>query len=367
MDAHKSRIAKAQARMTELGFDLTALSLGSNMLFLSGFTDEPGERLLLLLVPREGSPIFIAPQLYADQIRQASSVADVRAWKDGDDPEALLKRTTAEFGLRSARVLVDDSMWASFLLMLKRALPQADFEAASQVMGPLRREKTPDEIGHMAQAGAISDEAFGQILNLTVSGMSELELARALEGAMKEQGAEKIAFETLVASGPNSAFPHHRAGQRRIEPGDVVILDFGCRVHGYCSDITRTIVCEEPSEEVQAVYGAVKRAQEKGVQAVKPGIAAQEVDRVAREEIAKAGYSEQFIHRTGHGIGLDVHEAPYIAEGNQLRLEAGMTFSVEPGIYLPDRFGIRIEDIVVVTETGARGLNKCTHALQVVE
>jgi len=367
MDIYENRIAKAQGLMAELGVDLMALSLGSNMLYLSGFSDEPGERLLLLLVPQEGSPIFLVPELYANQVRQASPFENLRVWKDSEDPVALLERTVADFGLRGARMLVDDSMWATFLLILETTLPQAGFALASQVMIPLRMQKSPDEIEHMSQAGAIADQAFEEILKLKVSGMDELELATALEEAMKENGAEKIAFETLVASGPNSALPHYRAGQRKIEPGDAVILDFGCRIHGYCSDMTRTLVCSEPSNKIQDIYEVVKGGQENAVQAIMPGVEAQAIDRVARGEITHAGYGNHFIHRTGHGIGLDVHEAPYIVEGNDLKLEEGMTFSVEPGIYLPGEFGVRIEDIVFVTETGAKRMNTSTHTLQVVE
>lgn len=368
MDIYENRIAKAQGLMAELSVDLMVLSLGSNMLYLSGFSDEPGERLLLLFVSREGDPIFLVPELYADQVCQTSPFKEVRVWQDADDPAALLKRIAGDLGLgESPRVLVDDSMWATFLLILEVTLPQADFALASQVMISLRMQKTPDEIEHMSQTGAIADQAFEEILKFKVSGMDELELATVLEEAMKEKGAEKIAFETLVASGPNSALPHYRAGQRRIESGDVVILDFGCRIHGYCSDMTRTIVYGEPSNEIQDIYEVVKGAQENAVQAVMPGVEAQAIDRVARGEITQAGYGDRFIHRTGHGVGLDVHEAPYIVEGNDLKLEEGMTFSVEPGIYLPGKFGVRIEDIVVVTETGAKRLNSSTRALQVVE
>jgi len=368
MDVYENRIAKSQGLMAELGVDLMVLSLGSNMLYLSGFSDEPGERLLLLFVSREGDPIFLVPELYADQVCQTSPFEEVRVWKDADDPAALLKRIAGNLGLEeSPRVLVDDSMWATFLLMLRTTLPQADFALASQVMIPLRMQKTPVEIEHMSQAGAIADQAFEEILKSKVSGMDELELATALEETMKEKGAEKIAFETLVASGPNSALPHYRAGQRRIEPGDVVILDFGCRIHGYCSDISRTIVCGEPSNEIRGVHEVVKSAQENAVQAVMPGVEAQAIDRVARGEITHAGYGDRFIHRTGHGVGLDVHEAPYIVAGNDLKLEEGMTFSVEPGIYLPGKFGVRIEDIIVVTETSSNRMNTSTHTLQVVE
>jgi Xaa-Pro aminopeptidase len=184
---------------------------------------------------------------------------------------------------------------------------------------------------------------------------------------MRREGAEGVAFETLVASGPNSALPHHRAGGRKIDRGDVVILDYGCRVGGYCSDITRTVVCGKATEEVKKVYEVVRRAQERGVKAVKKGAEAKEIDRAARSEIDGAGYGEYFIHRTGHGIGIDVHEEPYIVEGNALLLEEGMAFSVEPGIYIPGRFGVRIEDIVVVGMDGAERMNNAGHSLEVLD
>ncbi len=367
MEIYRDRIVRAQRFMAESDFDLMALFPSWNMFYLSGFYDEPGERMLLFILPREKDPIFLAPELYEQQIKQSSPFSDVRIWKDSDDPMDLLKRTAMDFKLGEANVLVDDSMWAMFLLMLRKAFKKAEFFLASEVMVPLRRRKSQDEIHYLEEAGAIADEAFEKIIRLNISGMTELELATALEEAMKKGGAEKIGFETLVASGTNSALPHYRAGKRKIEPGDVVILDYGCRVHGYCSDITRTIVCKEASEEIEALYKVVEKAQSEAVKAIRPGLRAEEIDRVARGEISKAGYGERFIHRTGHGIGLDVHEEPYITEGNNLELEEGMAFSVEPGIYLPGRFGIRIEDIVVVTKSGAQRMNKSTHALHVVD
>jgi Xaa-Pro aminopeptidase len=367
MEIYGDRVVKAQELLAKSDFDLMALFPSSNMLYLSGFYDEPGERILLLLLPREGNPIFLAPKLYEEQIKQESPFQDVRIWKNSDDPMDLLQRTVADFAPADAGVLVDDRMWAKFVLMLREALPKANFSLASRVMVPLRMQKTPDEIHYLEEAGAMADKAFEEIIRFKLAGMTELAVATVLEEAMKKRGAEKIAFETLVASGPNSTLPHHRAGRRRIEPGDVVVLDYGCRIRGYCSDITRTIVCRKPSKEIQAIYEIVERAQEKAVQAIRPGVKAEEIDGTARQEIAKAGYGERFIHRTGHGIGLDVHEEPYIAEGNELELQEGMTFSVEPGIYLPGRFGIRIEDILVVTKTGAQRMNRSTHALQVVD
>jgi len=367
MEIYQERMVKAQELLAELDFDLMVLFPSSNMLYLSGFYDEPGERMLLLLLPREAEPIFLVPKLYEEQIKQESPFQDIRIWSDSDDPINLLRRTVADLAVKEARVLVDDGMWVKFFLMLREALPKAKFSLVSRVMVPLRMQKTPHEIRCLEQAGAIADEAFEEIIRSKIVGMTELALARALEEAMKKRGAEKIAFEILVASGPNSALPHYRAGQRRIEPEDVVILDYGCRIQEYCSDITRTIICKEPSKEIQAVYEIVERAQKKAVQAIRPGVKAEEVDQAARQEITKAGYGERFIHRTGHGIGLDIHEEPYIVEANHLELRQGMAFSVEPGIYLPGQFGIRIEDIVVVTQRGAQRMNRCTHTLQIVE
>lgn len=367
MEIHQERMVKAQELLAELDFDFMALFPSSNMLYLSGFYDEPGERMLLLLVPREAEPIFLVPELYEEQIKEESPFQDIRIWKDGDDPTDLLRQMVVDLAVKDAKVLVDDGMWAKFFLMLREALPKAKFSLVSRVMVPLRMQKTPDEIRCLEEAGAIADEAFEEIIRSKIAGMTELTLAAALGEAMKKRGAEKIAFETLIASGPNSALPHHRAGRRRIEPGDVVILDYGCRIQGYCSDITRTIVCKEASKEIQAVYEIVERAQEKAVQAIRPGVKAEEIDQAARQEITKAGYGERFIHRTGHGIGLDIHEEPYIVEANHLELRQGMAFSVEPGIYLPGQFGIRIEDIVVVTQRGAQRMNRCTHTLQIVK
>ncbi len=366
MEMYGDRMVKAQELLAKLDFDFMVLFPSSNMLYLSGFYDEPGERMLLLLLPREAEPIFLVPELYEEQIKQESPFQDIRIWKDGDDPTDLLRQMVVDLAVKEARVLVDDGMWAKFFLMLREALPKAKFALVSEVMVPLRMQKTPHEIHCLEQAGAIADEAFEEIIRSKIAGMTELTLATALEEAMKKRGAEKIAFETLVASGPNSALPHHRADRRRIEPGDVVILDYGCRIQGYCSDITRTIVCKEASKEIQAVYEIVERAQEKAVQAIRPGVKAEEIDQAARQEITKADYGERFIHRTGHGIGLDVHEEPYIVEANHLELRQGMAFSVEPGIYLPGQFGIRIEDIVVVTQRRAQRMNRCTHTLQIV-
>ncbi|UCB46018.1 MAG: aminopeptidase P family protein [Spirochaetota bacterium] len=361
---YEDRIERAQKQLKEQDYCLLVLFPSSNMLYLSGFYDEPGERMLFFLVPVDRKPLFIAPELYAEHIRKSSPFKDIRVWKDSDDPLDVLASTVKEF--ESENVLIDDQMWASFVIMLRSVMKSGEVELASTVMKNLRMQKSSQEINYLERAGSIADRAFESIIKLPITGMTELELSKALEDAMIEQGAEKASFELLVSSGSNSAIPHHRAGNKKIEPGDVVVLDFGCKVEGYCSDTTRTIVCKEASPEVREIYEIVKNAQKKAVQAVMTGVSAQDIDRVARGEIAEAGYGEYFIHRTGHGIGLDVHEEPYITEGNGAPLEEGMSFSVEPGIYLPGKFGVRVEDIVVATSKGARRLNNSSRDLQVV-
>lgn len=366
-EIYKNRIARAQRFMVELGYELMILFPSSNMRYLSGFYDEPGERMLFLILPDEGEPEFLVPELYEQQVREATPFEKISVWRDSEGPFRCLVDALKVCSRERLNVLVDDGMWAVFLLMLREVLPVANFSLASRVMKSLRMIKTPEEISFLKQAGSIADEAYREILDLRIYGMSEVDLASKIEEAMRNRGAERVAFETLVASGSNSALPHYRAGLRKIGKGDVVILDYGCRVGGYCSDITRTVVCGKATEEVKQVYEVVRRAQERGVKAVKKGVSAQEIDRAARSEIEGAGYGEYFIHRTGHGIGLDVHEEPYIVEGNSLLLDEGMAFSVEPGIYIPGRFGVRVEDIVVVGRDGAERMNDAGRNLEILE
>jgi D-alanyl-D-alanine dipeptidase len=225
--------------------------------------------------------------------------------------------------------------------------------------------KDEDELERLGRAAAAADAAFDDILRVPFAGRTERELAADLADALRAHGHAKVEF-TVVGSGPNGANPHHDLSDRTIEEGDLVVLDFGGVLDGYYSDITRTVAVGEPSDEARAVYDVVRAAQQAGFEAVAPGVACQDVDRAARRVIDEAGYGEWFIHRTGHGIGVAVHEPPNMIEGETLALEPGMCFSVEPGVYLPGRFGVRVEDIVTVTADGGRRLNSATRELQVV-
>jgi Xaa-Pro aminopeptidase len=357
---HERRTRDAQARLRERGDAGLVLFPSQNLRYLSGFSEEPRERQFMLLVPSEGDPAFLAPELSARQVREASWVPTVRAWADEDDPLTALAEVAADCGMTSGRLLVDDTMWATFTQDLRATLPDATFGLASSVLAPLRVRKDEAELDAMRAAARAADAVVADLREwgADVVGLTEADLAARVEDALERHGGRGVAFETIVGSGPNGAKPHHTHGDREIRAGDPVVLDFGTRVDGYPSDLTRTLVFGDGApERLPEVHETVLAAGRAAVDAVAPGVACETVDAAAREVVADAGHGEAFIHRTGHGVGLDVHEAPYIVDGNDRELEPGMVFSVEPGVYLEGAFGVRIEDLVVVTADGCERLN----------
>ncbi len=359
------RTGACQERMRTQGVDLLILTPGPNMRYLTGFDEAPSERLLSLLVPAAGAPTFLVPAMYEDHVRRDAWVRDIRAWPDGENPMRVLARVVSELAAHPKRVAVDDRAWALVLLPLREVL-DGRMVLASTLLSSMRMRKDAGELALLRRAAEIADQAFEWICAQPFEGQSERAIADMLERRMQALGGEGPAFRTLVASGPNGALPHHSAGGRVIARGDAVILDFGCRLGGYHSDLTRTVVCGEPSEECKRVHELVKRAQATGTAACRPGATAESVDRATRDVIAHASYGERFIHRTGHGLGLEPHEPPYLVAGDATPLAPGLTFSVEPGVYLPGKFGVRIEDIVAVTPDGVEPLNRCTHELRIV-
>jgi Xaa-Pro aminopeptidase len=358
----EKRRRACQERLRAVGADALVLFPGHDLYYLTGFDETPGERHLLFFLPDEGEPAFLVPELYGEQVRETSRIRDVRTWADEAGPEDQLDALVAELDL-GGRVLVDDAMHARFTLDLRAAI-DAEFGLASEALAALRARKGEAELDALARAGAVADRALEEVraMGSDAVGLTERDLAEEIERRLAAAG-ESVAFETIVGSGPNGAKPHHARGERTIEPGDPVVLDFGARVGtesgpGYPSDQTRTIVFDgRPPAPFPEIHETVRAAQAAAVETVAPGVPAGAVDAAAREIIEAAGYGEQFVHRTGHGVGLDVHEGPYIVAGNDRPLEEGMVFSVEPGIYLPGEFGVRIEDLVVVTEGGCERLN----------
>ncbi|GGM72707.1 Xaa-Pro aminopeptidase [Halarchaeum rubridurum] len=354
------RIRAARVALRERGAAALALTPGANTAYLVDYAADAGERHAFLFVPAEGDPVLVVPELDGARARADAAVADVRTWGDADDPLAVVDDALADCGVAGGEVLLDPEMAARFVLDLQTLRPDCTFGLADAVLGPLRARKDDAEIDALRRAGRAADRAMRDVREWgdDVVGDTERELARRIETRLDAHGGTGTAFPTIVASGPNAANPHHEPGERIIEAGDPVTLDFGTLMDGYPSDQTRTVVfAGDPPEGYAAAHEAVVAAQRAAVDAVEPGVPAGEVDAAARDVIAAAGYGDAFLHRTGHGVGLDVHEPPTIVAGNETPLEAGMVFSVEPGIYVEDAWGVRIEDLVVVTESGCERLN----------
>ena len=358
------RMDRAADEAASQGFDALVIAPSPDLAYLTGYDPMPLERATLLVLRADRPPAMVVPELERPLAATSPAGASIEliGWIDGVDPYAVAAKLLPP----DARVAVGDRCWSSHLLALQAALPGTTFSPASPVIGRLRAIKDDDELAALRRAARGADESFRQICTTTFLGRREEEIAADLADLLVRNGHTSAEF-TIVASGPNAASPHHEPGGRTILPRDAVVMDFGGALGGYFSDTTRTVVVGEPAPGFEGVYETVRRAQMAACDAVRPGIEAQEVDRVARRIIDDAGLGEKFIHRTGHGIGLEVHEPPYIVEGNEWVLEAGTTFSVEPGVYLEHEFGVRIEDIVEVTTEGVERLNRSTRELQVVE
>ncbi|HEX6499429.1 MAG TPA: aminopeptidase P family protein [Micromonosporaceae bacterium] len=337
---------------------------GPDLAYLTGYRPHETERLTMLVLTPDRQPTMVVPTLERPDAERAPGAKAVTLvdWRDGSDPYAL----AADLVTAQGPYGMSDSAWAMHLLALQRARPGTRYVSLTESLPMLRAVKDERELARMAAAGAAADAAFNDLLGVRFAGRRERDIAADLAQLLREHGHDTVEF-TIVASGPNGANPHHAPNNRVIQPGDAVVLDFGGLLDGYGSDTTRTVAVGEPGESLSDVYDVVRRAQQAAFEAVRPGVACQEIDRVARQVITEAGYGEYFVHRTGHGIGLTVHEPPYMVEGETQPLVPGMCFSIEPGIYLPGRLGVRIEDIVTVTEDGGRRFNNSTRELRVVD
>lgn len=352
-----SRLAAAREAAARAGLGALLVSPGADLRYLTGYEAMPLERLTCLVLPVDGDPVLLVPKLEqpAAQASPAGRLGiEICAWDETDDPYAL---AAAHLPPGIARVGVDNHMWAEKVMAFRAALPNARQELAGGVLGALRMRKTPREVAALRQAGAAIDRVHERIAEWLRAGRTEREVGRDIADAIVAEGHVRADF-VIVGSGPNGASPHHEVSDRVIEAGDPVVVDIGGTTRdGYCSDSTRVYAVGEPPEEFRRLYDVLRTAQIAQTDAVRPGITAERLDAIGREIIAAAGYGEYFIHRTGHGIGLEGHEEPYIVAGSALPLEPGMAFSIEPGIYLPGRYGARIEDILVCTDDGGERLN----------
>lgn len=361
MSEYALRLSAAQKLMRTEGIDALCLSVGSDLPYLTGYKAVPLERLTMLVLPSEGNGTIVLPGLEAPRVNSEGLPFSVRGWGDTEDPISIVDGLLADAGT----LLIGDETWSRFLIELQSANTARSIAKASDLMATLRMVKSPDEIAKLRAAAASVDAVVGQLENVRFSGRTERDIARDIIDLATTAGHETMEF-WIVASGPNGASPHHEPGDRVIEHGDAVVVDFGGHQNGYASDTTRMFVVGEAPYGFDDVYEVLLLAQIAAVESVRPGVTAESVDAVARDIISGAGYGDLFIHRTGHGIGMDTHEHPYIVEGNTQLLEPGMAFSVEPGIYNPGEWGMRIEDAVAVTDDGVERLNRTDRAYRVV-
>jgi len=387
-ERYAARLAAAQGQLPDEDAAALLIGVGADLQWLTGYAAKDLERLTLLIVPSVGRAMLVVPRLERAAAQVATAVearlVDIVTWEETEDPFALVaerlsasnSRPEIQLGAlggawgRLGGLLVSDRLWATFLLRLQSAVPDAAFGLASAVLGPLRAVKDAEEIELLRAAAHAADRVVAQIAGGRLVGRTEAEVAREVRERLVAEGHDGADF-WIVASGPNSASPHHEPAERVINAGEPIVLDIGGSLAGYCSDITRMLWVTgdadvRPTDEFARLYEVLQRAQDAGRAAAKAGVPCEDVDQASRSIIADAGMGDRFIHRTGHGIGLEGHEDPYIVAGNADPLEPGNAFSIEPGIYIDGRYGARIEDIVVCTADGPDTLNEASRDLYVV-
>ncbi|TMI73826.1 MAG: aminopeptidase P family protein [Bacillati bacterium ANGP1] len=359
---HRQRVENTRAAMAHHGIDMLAVPPGEDLRYLANFSTLADERPSYLFLTADAA-LFLVPELNAQQSR-AHIQDPMLTYTDAEGPGKALAAARARLG-SAHRIGAGDTMRADALLLLQHQWRDGEFVPASIVLAPLRMRKSSEEIEALRRAAATADAAVQAAWRACRPGVTEADIAGAVDAGFRAAGATEVK-SAIVGSGPNSAFPHHHTGTRRTQAGEPVLYDLGSRVDGYCSDITRMAFLGEPSARYQQVHRAVEAAVQKALAVIRPGVPIKDVDLAARRTIEEAGFGPNFVHRTGHGIGLSEHEPPSVTHANDLPIEEGMAFSVEPGIYLPGEFGVRLEEIVVVTARGADVLSRLPRDLKVI-
>jgi Xaa-Pro aminopeptidase len=367
-ESSSPRFDRVRAAMAAAGTEVLLLSVGPDLPWLTGYEAMPLERLTMLVLPVDGAATLVVPRLEAPRVVEKPDLFSVLPWDETDDPIEVVG------GLVGAaqRLAIGDKTWARFLVDLQTQLPAASWRKASDITGPIRAVKDAAEIEALRAASHAADRVAAQLQagEIPLVGRTEAEVSSDIGNRLIDEGHHRVNF-AIVAAGENAASPHHEPGSRVIRDGEVVLCDFGGTMAapdgtGYCSDITRCVSIGEPPSEVAEAYAVLLEAQQAAVAAATVGTPCEEVDAVARRIITAAGFGPRFMHRTGHGIGVEEHEDPYVVSGNGTPLVPGHAFSVEPGIYTSGAWGMRLEDIVVAADAGPDPLNLTDHDLVVV-
>lgn len=348
--------------------DAAFITTPDNVFYVSGFRSEPHERLLGVMIFKEAEPFVICPLMEVPDLKASGWTFEAVGHQDTEDAWVVLASAAQKRGVSLKNIAIEKShLTVERLERMEQLFEGATFPRLDEQLNKMRNIKSEEELVKMRKAAALADYAVEVGCKEIAEGKSELEILMAIEFEMKKKGAEKMAFDTMVLSGPKTASPHGTPGERKIQKGDFILFDLGVVYEGYCSDITRTVAFGEPSEKQREIYETVKKAEQTAIDMIRPGVKARDLDKAARDVITEAGYGEYFTHRLGHGLGISVHEFPSVTGTNEMELEEGMVFTVEPGIYHPEITGVRIEDDVVVTSDGVEVLTKFPKELQIIK
>lgn len=365
---HIERIQKLAQHLSASGLDAIYMGPSTDLEYIAELRLFNDERVKGLMVSARGELFAMVPLLYNEEMRHAlGSEVDYKVWADHEGFTDSFREGCEELGLVGKKIAINDGVRAIDLIDMKSVV-DSEFLNGAKTLSPMRMTKDETELAHLRKAAAIADKTMEDISLFLRKGLTEKEVQKKLFEFFEKNGSADPSFSPIVASGPGGSMPHYSGSERVLQEGDFVIIDMGCRYKGYCSDMTRTFCIGEPDEEQRRIYNIVLEAQKKGEEAVKAGVTGQDVDRAARKVIADAGYGASFLNRLGHGVGIAIHEEPYIIEGNDIPLEPGNVFSIEPGIYLQGKYGVRIENLVAVRPDGsAEPLNKFTRDLIVIK
>ena len=360
----EKRLDRTRELLRERGWYALWLAQSTNLRYLTGVVEKPSERLFGAFLPADGEPAMVVPRMYHDEMSELSAIGTVHSWTDEEGMANAVGRYLDV--PPEAVVAIDPLLHASFLFLFEEQLPRARFVSGADLLAEMRLYKDEYEKACLRRAAQMADAVMAEVTSRSPLGRQERQIAADIVRLFEEQGSEGVSFSPISSAGPNAAFPHHWPDDTVIQPGQCLVLDFGGVHQGYASDITRTIFAGDPPAEMRRIYDIVRNAQQHAVDHLRPGMPAQAADALARDYISAAGYGSAFFHRLGHGIGLDVHEAPYIVAGNTMKLRPGVAFSVEPGVYLTGLGGVRIEDIVVMNDDGPERLNRASRELLVL-